>query len=625
MNKTFCLTKLFIASIAATVSLSANSGTHTLLPTKDSQLKPQHPIQQTSEKRYIVTFKNDKTTAAAKVGSQPSVFNKNGFVPSSANLLIQQHGGKVKHNLKSISAVAAQLNSAQLQQLKHNPQVQRIEEDPPRFAQAGAPYGNAMVQADLVSDSATGNQKVCVIDTGYDINHEDLMSGANVTGEVSNTLTATVNLGDWSTDTYGHGTHVAGTIASLNNSVGTEGIAPNGLINMHIVKVIHKANYWEYWGSDVIAAVEACQTAGATVINMSMAGSTSSVAEEAAIDAAYNSGTLLVGAAGNRGNNAYYYPAAYDSVISVGAVDQAGDAWMYTQSNDQIELVAPGVGVESTLPNNRYGFMDGTSAAAPFVSGVAALVWSHHPQCSNDEIRNVLNATAADKGAAGRDDTYGNGLVQAKAAVDYIDANGCGGAVAAGNPRYCKQLWDAGNTATGVFNLIPDLNTPENGFSGYCNMETAGGGWTLVDTRTNSAPAEHVSAATLTDPATQANNHVTASVWQAIKANSTEMMITDGNTNNWVIFDLTQLETGNCTVLVDDLANTPVFHSEKSACGFSGSDYTYLSNPNSPQFFTSVTMYDNSFFPKARSGSYGTTGTTSLIYYSPANIEIYVR
>ncbi len=374
--------------------------------------------QNQSQSRYIVTFKNDHSGKNSK----------SRFSAPSASQLIQQHGGKVKHNLHSIKAIAAELTPAQIKQLKNNPQVARIEADPPRYAQAAsAPYGISMVQADLVSDSASGNQKVCVIDTGYDINHEDLMNGANVTGEVSNTLTAPVDLADWSTDTYGHGTHVAGTIASLNNSVGAEGVAPNGLINLHIVKVIHKANYWQYWGSDVIDAVQKCQAAGATVINMSMAGATPSVAEEAAIDAAYNSGAILVGASGNRGNNDYYYPAAYDSVISVGAVDQTGDAWMYTQTNDKIELVAPGVGVESTLPNNRYGFMDGTSAAAPFVSGVAALVWSHHPECSNQQIRDVLQQTAQDKGAAGRDDVYGHGLIQAKAALDAIDANGCGG------------------------------------------------------------------------------------------------------------------------------------------------------------------------------------------------------
>lgn len=74
-----------------------------------------------------------------------------------------------------------------------------------------------------------------------------------------------------------------------------------------------------------------------------------------------------------------------------------------------------------------YSFYDGTSMATPHVSAVAALVWSNHPQCNNKQIREVLGLTAKDLGAAGRDNTYGYGLVQAKAAVDHITTNGCGG------------------------------------------------------------------------------------------------------------------------------------------------------------------------------------------------------
>ncbi len=394
---------------------------------KDSRLE-------TTNDRYIIRFKQptaaNNKAANAKNSQTAGVFNQQGFSSARATDLVGALGGQVIHALPSISGMAARLNPQQLEQLKSDPQVQDVELDPLRSTQAnGTPYGIGLVQADLLSDAAVGNQKVCVIDTGYDINHEDLMSGANVTGEVSNTLTGTVDLGEWSTDVYGHGTHVAGTISALNNSTGTDGVNPNGLINLHIVKVIHKTNYWEYWGSDVIDAVNRCQAAGATVINMSLAGSKSSAAEEAAINNAYNNGVLLVSASGNRGSSAYYYPASYDSVISVGAIDSAEQPWVYTQTNDQVELVAPGVEVNSTLPNNRYGKMDGTSAATPYVSGVAALVWSHHPECNNAEIRNILHQTAKDLGNAGRDSITGFGLIQAKDALDLIDLGGCDGII----------------------------------------------------------------------------------------------------------------------------------------------------------------------------------------------------
>jgi serine protease len=79
-----------------------------------------------------------------------------------------------------------------------------------------------------------------------------------------------------------------------------------------------------------------------------------------------------------------------------------------------------------TVGSGDYAFFDGTSMATPHVSAVAGLVWSQFVECTNDQIRAAMNATALDLGAAGRDTAYGNGLVQAKAAVDYLSA-GCDG------------------------------------------------------------------------------------------------------------------------------------------------------------------------------------------------------
>ena len=158
---------------------------------------------------------------------------------------------------------------------------------------------------------------------------------------------------------------------------------------------------------------------------MSLGGGASSAAEQAAFDNAAAAGLLSIAAAGNDGNSSLSYPASYDAVMSVGALDSSKNIASFSQYNSQVEIAAPGVAVNSTLPGNSYASWNGTSMATPHVSGVAALVWSNHTNCTADQIRNVLNVSAEDLGAAGRDNYYGHGLVQAKAASDLIAAQGC--------------------------------------------------------------------------------------------------------------------------------------------------------------------------------------------------------
>ena len=86
-----------------------------------------------------------------------------------------------------------------------------------------------------------------------------------------------------------------------------------------------------------------------------------------------------------------------------------------------------GASATVSVEDSDWAFFDGTSMATPHVVGVAALVWSHYSECSNGDIRSALASTAEDLGTAGRDDAYGYGLVQAKAAYDYLATNGCGG------------------------------------------------------------------------------------------------------------------------------------------------------------------------------------------------------
>ena len=104
----------------------------------------------------------------------------------------------------------------------------------------------------------------------------------------------------------------------------------------------------------------------------------------------WESGILVVAAAGNAGNGQKSYPASYDHVISVAAVDSSKNRASFSQHNDHVEISAPGVEIYSTYTNSTYKLMRGTSMAAPHVAAVAALVWTHFPEFNNAQIRYVL-------------------------------------------------------------------------------------------------------------------------------------------------------------------------------------------------------------------------------------------
>jgi serine protease len=472
------------------------------------------------------------------------------------------------------NTLAAELSPAAVKQLQSDPAVALIEVDPVReLAHKGySSYGVPMVQAPLVADTQSSNQKVCVIDTGYDSRHEDLPNGANITGEVLDATGGERTLGDWFEDTYGHGTHITGTLAALGNNIGLQGILPSGSLNIHHVKVVDNAGYWRVYGSDVIAAMNACESAGATVVNMSLAGWQHSQIEQDAMQSAYDNGLLLVAAGGNLGSAKYAYPASYDAVVSVGAIDKHQDAWMFTQHNDQIELVAPGVEVNSTLPNNKYGKWDGTSVAAPHVSGVAALVWSHFPSCSNARIREALAETALDLGEIGRDNLYGNGLVQAKAAVDWLASNGCAEA------KTCREIKDSNPTAaSGMYRLDFDGNGPLSTINVYCDMHTLGGGWTqYAYHKDNTGPHAALDTMDGKTLGVLSDGH-----WRFLIENMRDgMMFIDENKKVSQI-SKTKLLNANCkNPLSVQSLRTPVeillWHDETSGCNVTGRDYSLI-------------------------------------------------
>jgi hypothetical protein len=248
---------------------------------------------------------------------------------------------------------------------------------------------------------------VAVIDTGIDYDHPDL--AANY-----------VPLGyDWVNndadpmDDHGHGTHCAGIIAAaVNNSVGIAGIAQ--------VKIMAEKGFnskGDGQSVDLANAIIHAVDQGANIISCSWGDYKRSFLIYDAIKYAYDAGALIVAAAGNDATKAKSYPAAYNEVIAVVATDTNNQRASFSNFGTWIELAAPGVNILSTVWDNSYKYMSGTSMAAPYVSGVAALIWSQFPNMSRDHVRALLRATADDLGEAGFDEYYGYGLVNAEKAV----------------------------------------------------------------------------------------------------------------------------------------------------------------------------------------------------------------
>lgn len=509
--------------------------------------------------------------AVPAMGAQDTIRVFVQYAPGHANGVrqaLENGNAHFIYDFPDLEAYVVSMPAASLNGIQNNPHVVMVEEDGYRqlfIHQADAldvtldptiqtvPYGVDAVQARDVWDAnrdgvfdagaPTGADKtICIIDTGFYAGHEDL-AGINVIGG-----TAQVDA-PWSVDGNGHGSHVAGTIAAVNNSLGVVGTSPG--VSLYIVKIFGNDGLWSRT-SDLIAATNLCRDGGADVISMSLGGDKPNNREKKQFDNLYASGILSVAAAGNDYSAAINYPAAYPSVVSVAAVDEANLVADFSNQDAYVEIAAPGVGVLSTVPYieessltvdgasysanhieyspygvasgalvdggicdtvgawagqivlcqrgtisfydkvmnvqngggaaaiiynhepgnflgtlgegatsaivgislsmedgqylvanrlglaatvsstyewpaNGYEYYDGTSMATPHVAAAAALAWSGVPGATNAQVREALTATAMDLGAAGRDNAYGYGLVQAYSAMQYLIAGGGGG------------------------------------------------------------------------------------------------------------------------------------------------------------------------------------------------------
>ncbi|MFD1861914.1 S8 family peptidase [Planococcus chinensis] len=265
--------------------------------------------------------------------------------------------------------------------------------------------------------------RVAVLDTGVDTEHPDLV----VKGGICTAEECAPGISY--DDNFGHGTHVAGIISGKKNSSGIIGMAPN--VELYAIKAMDREGIGTT--AQVTEGVKWAIQNDIDILNLSISISVYDRPLELMLQEAYKQGMLIVSAAGNEGGAAgedtITYPGKFPSVIAVGAVNNNLTREANSSVGPAMEIAAPGTGIYSSYPieldiwdakNDGFVSLTGTSMAAPHITGVLALYKEQHPALANVKLREILQSTVRDLGTAGRDQTFGYGLVQYTKAVSGV-------------------------------------------------------------------------------------------------------------------------------------------------------------------------------------------------------------
>lgn len=381
------------------------------------------------------------------------------FTPGADSVMtsriLARHGLRIEKVLKRLNVLRVRLPAGQDERviaglLSRYPLVAFAEPDYIRHARRTPSDPRYFMQWDMNKirlpeawniTRGSSSVVVAILDTGMDLSHPDLVGGlwrnsdevaGNGWDDDGNGYVDDINGYDFAgngrfpgvsaedpvpNDTNDHGTHVAGTVgARADNGIGISGVAP--LVRLMIVKVLGGILGSGY-SSDIIDGIVYATDNGAQIINMSLGGTSASMAEATALRYAWDRGVFIAAAAGNAGDgaNPIEYPAGYMFTMSVAATDQNDYRAYFSTYNSFVEIAAPGVDIHSTVPGGGYEEEDwsGTSMACPHIAGMAALLKSHQPNIANWEIRAMLQDSAADLGTLGWDMYHGHGRADAAA------------------------------------------------------------------------------------------------------------------------------------------------------------------------------------------------------------------
>lgn len=267
-------------------------------------------------------------------------------------------------------------------------------------------WGLKRINAEYAWEKSRGEGvSVAVLDTGICVNHPDLRQ--NIAG-TANFSKSKYDVEDQS----GHGSHVAGTIAAVDNGIGMIGVAPEAKI--YAAKVLNDDGSGGM--SNIIRGIRWAIAQGVDIINLSL-GTQSQPSEELheAVKEAVRQGVLIVAAAGNE-NSTIGWPARYPETICVSAVDEKDSRASFSNTGVENIIAAPGVDITSTYKKNLYAKLSGTSMACPIISGAAALYISYikkteYRKPTVKEIHEALKRAVDDVGEPGKDEDFGNGII----------------------------------------------------------------------------------------------------------------------------------------------------------------------------------------------------------------------
>ncbi|ADU30207.1 S8 family peptidase [Evansella cellulosilytica] len=251
---------------------------------------------------------------------------------------------------------------------------------------------------------------IAIVDSGIDPEHFDLAE------KIMDGYNAFENNSAFE-DEHGHGTHVAGIASAItNNHDGVAGVSWHNPI-LAVKALDHNA---EGSSLSIAKGIVWAVDQGAKVINLSLGDSHDSNIMYEAIKYAYDQDVVLIAASGNDNVDTPMYPAAYDEVLTVAAVDAFRERAVFSNFGNHIDVSAPGEHIPSTYLGNQYVMMSGTSMAAPHVAGMAGLIRSVNPSLTNEEVYDIIKKSCDDLGESGYDPYFGHGEINLRKALEEL-------------------------------------------------------------------------------------------------------------------------------------------------------------------------------------------------------------